>query len=842
MPINNNFNIELFEEATEKCALYGVKFSKNEFSQNPEKYTSFISKYDNEVKSFVVKNNSRLLDLQKKYSQDDSLPKFMALGRARLELEQEFKQQLLAKLPALDETNSKKVQRTQKRQETVQTLKNTVVTYVENTRQGINEARQLASSKIEELQEKRAQEIAKREANRLKRKEENEAKQLEQEKIKEEERLKREEEIKLKNAEKAKLKKEKILKREENKNARKAKRLEREEKRKAIVQNIKSNIENYKKQLQKEKQARIAKRKEFIRRQANKLNDISFDGLKNGALKSLKYAMIGIPVAGFSYMTYLGFKNPGQLDDNRTVKEVTFTPKKATARNNERMFNLSLPSRKKHKDSIKTDTQIVDTLPTHKYKSISSNIPVLSNDQLLQLPNIDLFNYCFNMTNTRDGQNNKYGVTKRMYDDFMSHNVSVARMNRIYDYNNLSYDDYRIIAKTTIYDQYGIGFMQNRSIAAYMYHILQKQYSGKNYVGAVAKGIRDFYIDEGKVITSAEKLCLDRLINNPYIGMRDWRQLVALINKTSVNPVYESKLFSYMKDRVENSKFADAKSIAIDNSRFTFEPTIDAPAIGQSGRRDSFIPDISNFNYSKITNIYELQKDRDLEVFFSIYMQCSHQNYVDLKYGNNKKYFFSEANRALRSYGIQSPLHPTLYCAGMSMASLCQAATIFKEENPNSHINTALTEFINYCQNVHSCMSLKNDLSMINSSVHRSYNLESDVKNYMKSNDDAVLFVWAPRGYSKYHHQTLFPSAETNYKDAYTYCAFNNQHWGNENTFARYMRSRSQYGKSGYFADIRSSLDVLAERSLNRALNNAMLSFNDQVAIPRFSFKDNTLS
>ena len=178
----------------------------------------------------------------------------------------------------------------------------------------------------------------------------------------------------------------------------------------------------------------------------------------------------------------------------------------------------------------------------------------------------------------------------------------------------------------------------------------------------------------------------------------------------------------------------------------------------------------------------------------------------------------------------------------MSMASLCQAATIFKEENPNSHINTALTEFINYCQNVHSCISLKNDLSMINSSVHRSYNLESDVKNYMKSNDDAVLFVWAPRGYSKYHHQTLFPSAETNYKDAYTYCAFNNQHWGNENTFARYMRSRSQYGKSGYFADIRSSLDVLAERSLNRALNNAMLSFNDQVAIPRFSFKDNTLS
>ena len=61
----------------------------------------------------------------------------------------------------------------------------------------------------------------------------------------------------------------------------------------------------------------------------------------------------------------------------------------------------------------------------------------------------------------------------------MAHNLSTARMNRIPDYNNLSYTDYRIIAKSEIFDTYGIGYMQNSSIASYMYYILLKQYTGK---------------------------------------------------------------------------------------------------------------------------------------------------------------------------------------------------------------------------------------------------------------------------------------------------------------------------------------------------------------------------
>jgi hypothetical protein len=323
--------------------------------------------------------------------------------------------------------------------------------------------------------------------------------------------------------------------------------------------------------------------------------------------------------------------------------------------------------------------------------------------------------------------------------------------------------------------------------------------------------------------------------------MRDWKQLVTLINKTSVNPEYESKLFSYIKDRVEHSGLADANNLENENKRFTYEPTIKGVKIGKSNDKDSFLPKTTNHNFSKISYVYSMQKDRDLEIFFNIYKQCSHQNYVNLKFGNNRKYYFSEANRALRNFGVQSSLHPSLYCAGMSMASLCQAATIFKEENPNSYLNSAISDFINSCNNVHSCTTLKNDLSLISSSVHRSYNLESDVKNYMNANDNAILFVWSPRSSSRYHHQTLFPSALTNHNDAYTYCAFNNQHWGNENTFARYMRSRSQYGKGGYFADIKSVLDRFTERHMDRALNNALLTSTNN-PIHRYSYNHNILS
>ena len=445
------------------------------------------------------------------------------------------------------------------------------------------------------------------------------------------------------------------------------------------------------------------------------------------------------------------------------------------------------------------------------------------------------------MSNDYLGKFTQYGVGRDLYNDFISDNISTARMNKTPGYGYLSYTDLRVIAKSEIFDKYGIGYMQNRSIASYLYDILLKQSPEKNYVGAVAQGVKDFYDYENKEMSTEQKLSIDRLISNVEINIKDWRQLVALINKTSVNPDCESRLFSFMKDRVQNSGLAPSKIIDMENQRFAFEPTLESVKISNGTNKSSFLPAANIHNYDIIDDIYKQQKDRDIEVFFSIYEQCSHENYVNLKYGNNKKYFFNEANKALREYDIQASLHPSFYCAGMSIASFCQAAKIFKEENPDSYVNVAIDDFINSCQNIHSCITLKDDMSMINSSVHRSYNIEADVKSYMKANDDAILFVWAPRGYNKYHHQTLFPSAITNNVDTYTYCAFNNQHWGNENTFAKYMRSRSQYGRGGYFADVKNTLDYLTERNIDKALYNIKLSFNDN-PISKYCFKDNSIS
>ena len=819
MPLTDDFDNVMFEEAKEKCAFYGVKFSKNDFISNPQKYCYFIDKYTLDLKDYIENNMQRLTDLQQKFSIDASTPKYMIMGKARLEMEKEFQQHLLSKLKPFEKTSD-----VSGRQE----------------REAELEAQRL---KEEERKRKREAEL---EAQRLKeeeRKRKREA-ELEAQRLKEEERKKeREAELEAQRLRDEKLKKLKRIRQEQ--------RLARRE---ATIKKIKDNIENYKKTKEQEKAIRVDRRKEFIKKQADRFSGFSFEELKSKFVRAVKYAVVGIPVLGFSYMTYLGFKNPGLIDDDKGKnpdKELVTKPtrSKETSKSKDRIFNLNLKAKveskiKENRTRTNNDSQqhLTDTLPKHKYKSISSSIPVLANDQLIQLPNVDLFNYCFNMSNEPLGKYTKYGVSRKMFNDFMSHNLSTARMNKISDYNHLSYTDYRIISKTVIYDTYGIGYIQNRSIAAYLYNTLQKQYTGNNYIGAVAQGVKDFYRDENKEISPSQQISIDRLIKNPYINIRDWRQLVALINKTSVNPDYESKLFSYIKDRVEDSGFEDRNDLRDENGRYTFEPTIKVSKFNNCNNTRSFLPDVSGYNYEKVYNALSQQKERDLEVFFNIYMQCSHQNYVNLKHGSSKKTYFNEANLALRNFGIHTSLHPTLYCAGMSMASFCQAAEIFKEENPDSFVNDALTDFINSCNNVHSCISLKNDLSLISSKVHRSYNLESDVKNYMKANDDAILFVWAPRASNRYHHQTLFPKAETNNCDSYTYCAFNNQHWGNESTFARYMRSRSQYGRSGYFADIKSIVDNFAEKSLDKAFSNARLSFVDEYALNNHIYYKNTLS
>ncbi len=723
MPQTDTFDRVLFKEATEKCAFFGIEFSEAEFIAEPDKYCAFIDRYNAELKAFLEENNQRIIDIQKELLKDTSLPKYIALGRARLTIEKEFQQSLMDK-------------------------------YAKPT------------DKSE------------------------------------------------------------------------------------VIKNIRENIENYRQEKNKEKMEQTKSEKENIRKKQSKRN--FWDKITS----TVKVLAVSVPFLGFGYMTYFGLKNPGRIDNssnNKSNIEVVHSPKKKTNRIKpaEKIAQLSPIVKNKHKvhsdvrlpkHKGKYNMEVVDLiLPTHTYTNIDANIPVLENDPLLQLPNIDLFNYCFSMSNDYLGRFTQYGVGRDLYNDYMTNNMPKARMCKTPGYNSLSYTDLRVIAKSEIFDKYGIGYMQNSSIASYLYNILVKHYSGKNYVGAVAQGVKDFYAHENKEISTDQAASIECLISNQKINMSDWRQLVALINKTSVSPSSESRLFSFIKNRVRNSGLEPSKIIDMDNQRFAYEPTLKDVNINNSINKSSFLPNVNVQNYNKIDDIYKQQKDRDIEVFFKIYEQCSHENYVNLKYGNNKKYSFSEANRALREFNIQGSIHPSFYCAGMSIASFCQAAKIFKEENPDSYVNAAIDDFINSCQNIHSCITLKNDMSMINSSVHHSYNIEADVKNYMKANDDAILFVWAPRGYNKYHHQTVFPSARTNNSDTYTYCAFNNQHWGNENTFARYMRSRSQYGRGGFFADVKSTLDYLTQRNIDKAMHKAKLSFAD-TPFYNYCFNDSSIS
>ena len=730
MPQTRSFNNLLFKEAAEKCTFYGVQFSEDEFMVNPDKYCVYIDRYNEELKQFIEKNTQKLIELQKSFIVNNTVPKHIAFGQARLNIEKEFQEALLDKL----------------------------------------------ASSCEEID--------------------------------------------------------------------KDSELSREEKEK-IIKNIKANIANYRQKKSEERNG-VAKGK---KNQHSRARKSTWNKIKERFAKTIKVLAVSAPIFTFGYMTYFGIKNPGQINkDSRPKqnKEVLATPKKTT--NNGKNLNFEtvtkISSRIAVKPRIKVngaENVLGATLPSHNYKDINSSIPVLANDPLLQLPNIDLFNYCFNMSNDYLGKYTKYGVSRDMYNQFMSSNASTARMNKIPSYDNLSYTDLRVIAKTEIFDAYDIGFMQNRSIASYMYNILLKQTSDKNYVAAVAQGVKDFYSFENKEISHYQNLCLERLMSNNKIDISDWRQLIALINKTAINSESESKLFSFMKNRVENSGLAAAKLLNLDNQRFAYEPTLKEAKVLVGSNKTTFLPNINTQNYDKIDDLYARQKDRDIEVFFSIYEQCSHENYVNLKYGSNKRLSFNEANKALRDFDIYSTIHPSLYCAGMSMASFCQAAKIFKEENPDSYVNNAIDDFINSCQNIHSCITLKNDMNMISSSVHRSYNIESDVKKYMEKNNDAILFVWSPRGQNNYHHQTVFPAAKTNSNDTYTYCAFNNQHWGNENTFARHMRSRSQYGRGGYYADVKSTLNYLTERNIEKELNKVKLSLSEYPTA-KFCYFDNSLS
>ena len=219
-------------------------------------------------------------------------------------------------------------------------------------------------------------------------------------------------------------------------------------------------------------------------------------------------------------------------------------------------------------------------------------------------------------------------------------------------------------------------------------------------------------------------------------------------------------------------------------------------------------PDTLHSDCKRYEEAVLLQKDKDLAEFCAQYLQCAHDNYIRLECGNKRK-AFRDANIALQHYGF-SKISQGLHCSGMSMASLCQAADIFIEKYPQSPVSFAVKDILKNCRNVHSCLALKNDLASQTGSVIRySENIEADIKQYMKNKKNAIVFVWTKRTKRKFHHQTFF-TAPDNSHQAYIYCAYNNQHWGGEQDFSNYMRSRRRYGRGAYFTDIGESLNSLA--------------------------------
>ena len=346
---------------------------------------------------------------------------------------------------------------------------------------------------------------------------------------------------------------------------------------------------------------------------------------------------------------------------------------------------------------------------------------------------------------------------------------------------------------------------------------------------------------------------MDRLAEGKKIIPSDWRQMVAVINETSVNAKEEGQLFELLRaNLLQNGSVTLPQGEKIvnqpyqDNVLYAFEPTFsnDNSSIDTQSFADNIFfsaPDIQLLGVAEYDSILTQRKDRDLETLSKIYMQCCYDNYIGLKYGQ-KSQTFREANQALRRYGL-SNLSVGFHCAGMSIASLCQAVDKFSEENPESPVTKAVKEILDKCRNVHYCNSLRDDLASLTQTVVKSKNLEKDIAAYMKKNKHAIVFGWAPRGNGRYHHQTFFQPAEAASSDAYTYSAFNNQHWGNETTFSRYMRSRARYGNGGYFADIGLSIDRMAEKHVKKEVSQykkQLQQYNDSVAMAEAEAKART--
>lgn len=598
-----------------------------------------------------------------------------------------------------------------------------------------------------------------------------------------------------------------------------------------VVENISLNIENYKEQKKQAKKAKIIEFKQNVREKGK---------------KTLKYAAIGIPFVGLSYMGYKGAQNMGSAFDFRRVSMAwdSFSlPKSVLDKANTYYADVN--------DFFGIQTQEYDNLPPSlswmdftltqetpiNEADYDVQVPLIKNDRLHNVPNADFFNLCFEKTNATYLKNLNYGISKDMYNDFMRENRALANFYNIGSFNKLSTDEARIIAKAQIFDKYGISHIQNPSMASYLYYTLVKNHDKNCSVAMVASAISDFYELKGIQLSSSQQNALQHIANSNTnsVSPNEWRELIAAVNMSTTDQDIENRLFS----AIQQSQFRAAvpfndlfatddfsQQVAV-NASFAYEPTLDIQT--PQSEDEMFFADTPFFteiqkslqdNVSREDILYA-QKEKDLETFAKIYAQCSYDNVIRLSYGDKRK-AFADANKALSKQGIFGRIDQRLYCAGMSMASLCQAYDIFKQENPNSQVADAIGDIIDKCRiNAHSTTGMRDVFKRYSNHMTYSQNLEGDIKTYMKNNPHAIVQSGFRRNAAgNQHYNGFFPSMNSSSKDAYTYCAYNNNHWGNEKTFSSVLRDRrrAHYGKGGWYVDVTAWIDDLANAKIKEEL------------------------
>lgn len=600
------------------------------------------------------------------------------------------------------------------------------------------------------------------------------------------------------------------------------------------IRTITLNVENYKTQKRQEKKAKIIEFKQKVREKSK---------------KTLKYAAISIPLAGMGYLGFKGLQNAGPAFDFSKISMTTDTftlpqevlNKAATyyASVNE-AFGLQAQDFSIAEPDLSWSAFMNPPEQPINEADYVVPVPLIQNDKLHNVPNIDFFNLCFSKSNETYGSGGKYGVSRELYAKFMRNQKATANFYHVGSYGSLSFDEARIIAKTEIFDKYGIAYIQNRSMGAYLYYALMKNQDKGGSVAAIASTITDFYDLNGKTLPDSQRQALENLSLGRDVNTDDWHEMIAAINATASDQTQENNLYAAIQQSQFNMPVpydaANAEEIArqaVINSSFAYEPTLDLD--GQTGipmldnedfnlfADNPFLTEISHetTNADNEKEIMEAQKQKDMETFCKIYAQCSYNNVIRLSYGE-KRQAFDAANKALARQGIYGKIDRGLYCAGMSMASFCQAYEIFKKENPESFVGEAVGSIIEKCKiSAHSTTGMRDIYKKYSNRIIYSENLERDIKDHMRNHPNSILQSGFRRNAAgNQHYNGFFPSMNTASQDAYTYCAFNNNHWGNENTFSNVLRDRrrARFGKGGWYVDVTAWIDDEADTRIRREL------------------------